>query len=151
MYYENPSRRRSDVIEQTQSSQMRGLGDKEFGKENSLMNSICEAKAARTSPNDTAASQSALECDLCLFNCPPQDETTEASDLETKLLSAFSNSPYREIRELSVCVTQDDHVAILGETKSYYLKQVAQEIVRCRAPMCQIYNQIHVRQSECEH
>jgi hypothetical protein len=63
---------------------------------------------------------------------------------------ALHQSPYRELRRLNIRVSED-RIAILGQTTSFFLKQMAQEVIRQVAPTLVVDNLIGVRHLPCHY
>ena len=55
----------------------------------------------------------------------------------------LSESPMPELRRLAVTAT-DDEVVLSGRVSSYYLKQLAQEAVRCAIGDRKLVNKVQV-------
>jgi len=57
--------------------------------------------------------------------------------------SALSNSAISQLRRLEV-EKEDERIVIRGRVSSFYHKQLAQELIRCKLPDVQVVNEILV-------
>ena len=67
----------------------------------------------------------------------------ETSDLAKKIELSFDRMGYRSLRDV-YCVTDSGRITLMGNTPTYYLKQVAQVIAAKIAGVGVINNQIEV-------
>lgn len=71
---------------------------------------------------------------LCRESCPQA----------AVVVLALQNCPYQEVRRIAVEFPTSDVIRLQGAISSYYLKQMAQEIVRKAVPQCRIENRLQV-------
>ncbi len=69
------------------------------------------------------------------------DDPQQVCELARK---ALHQSPYKELHRLNIRVS-DNRIAIMGQTTSFFLKQMAQEAIRQAAPNFAVDNLIGVR------
>lgn len=69
--------------------------------------------------------------------------STCASNLETAVTSAIAQNPHLIRRQLRI-ETDNGHVVLKGSVRSYYQKQMAQELLRGVEGIATIENQLEV-------
>ena len=78
-------------------------------------------------------------------NTPSQEHGMSAQVLASPHVSGLlSSSANPELRRLSVRET-DDEIRITGSVSSFYLKQMAQESIRCAVEGRRLVNKVEVR------
>lgn len=77
----------------------------------------------------------------------PVNTAATVCDRRQHLEESFKTNSHLQLRGL-VCESQGDVVILRGQVNSYYLKQMAQELVKRLAPDAQIANLITVSLAE---
>ena len=85
--------------------------------------------------------------DAVVLECPASTEAE--SRLGNVLKHAFSASGHLPLRQLGLDI-RDGQVVVRGTVPTYYLKQLAQHIIREVAPDCEIMNLVEVVGSACQ-
>jgi hypothetical protein len=68
----------------------------------------------------------------------------EATELHQRAQDALEASPIRVLRDVRVD-REGQTLVLSGRVESFYLKQLAQELVRTVASSCELVNSIHVQ------
>jgi osmotically-inducible protein OsmY len=74
---------------------------------------------------------------------PTQKSNEQTADPAAQARQRLSQSPYRELKNVS-CGTNEGVLVLRGKVSSFYLKQLAQELVRRTDGVGAIVNQLEV-------
>lgn len=83
------------------------------------------------------------ECWIASFRIVDPRPQPDPSQREAGLIAALSNSGRSELRSLDVQICED-RLVISGRVGSFYVKQLAQEVLRPHVGEIQIVNQVRV-------